>query len=389
MIYDFDRIIERQGTNSMKWDQLRARFGREDVLPMWVADMDFPCPEPVLQAIKERTEHSTYGYSFPPPSLYESIMNWCQSRYGWKVQKEWILFTSGVVNALYTIIEAFSCVGDEIIIQSPVYHPFSSSIRNLGRHVLNNQLREGDHGYEMDWDDLEHKLASRRIPLLILCSPHNPVGRVWTKEELTRLAQLCLAHDCLLVSDEIHCDLLLWDHQHTATATLGPEVQRRTITLSAASKTFNLAGLSTSYVIIPDPKLRQQFARWRAGQNDGNMFGYIALEAAFSYGEDYLRQLIAYLEGNMRFFADSLKEKVPVLKLTLPEATYLAWVDMRALGLAPDELQHFIRQRAHLALNDGSVFGPGGEGFQRFNLGCARSVIAEAVSRLEDAVERL
>ena len=387
MHYDFDRIVERRGTNSTKWDQNTLRFGREDVLPMWVADMDFPCPEPVLAAIKERAEHPTYGYGFPPPSLYEAIINWCQDRYGWKVEKEWILFTAGVVNALYTVVEACSRVGDEIIIQSPVYPPFFNAIRNSGRHVLNSPLVREDDGYRMDWKDLEKKLSSRRVPLMILCSPHNPVGRVWTKEELTRLSDLCLAHDCLLVSDEIHCDLVLWENEHTATAALSPEVQEKTITLGAASKTFNLAGLATSYVIISDPKLREEFARGRAGRNEGNLFGYIALEAAYRHGGEYLEQLIGYLEGNMTVFAESLKEKFPSLKMTLPEATYLAWVDMRSLGLSPGELQRFMRQEARLALNDGHGYGPGGAGFQRFNLGCARSIVLEAVSRLEQALQ--
>ncbi len=388
LTYDFDRIIERQGTNSTKWDRCTALFGREDVLPMWVADMDFACPEPVLRAIKERTDHPTYGYSFPPASLYESIMAWYQERYGWKLNEEWILFTAGVVNALYTAVEAFSEVGDQIIIQSPVYPPFFSTIRNLGRHVLNNQLLEGENGYRMDWDDLEKKLSGHNVPLMILCSPHNPVGRVWSKEELSRLAQLCLDHNCLLISDEIHCDLLLWDNQHIATSTLSSEVEERTITLGAASKTFNLAGLATSYVIIPDDELRKRFVRWRAGDNQGNMFGYIAMEAAYSQGGDYLKQLMSYLEGNMRFFADSLAERLPQLRMSLPDATYLAWVDMRELGLSARQLTQLLCNEARLGLNAGEMFGPGGEGFQRFNLGCPRRVIAEAVSRLEGALQR-
>jgi len=388
--YDFDTRIERRGSNSTKWDQNATRFGRDDVLSMWVADMDFPCPDPVVRALKERTEHPVYGYSFPPASVYDAIIDWCKKRYGWQVEKEWIVFTAGVVNALYTIIEAFSRVGDEVILQSPVYPPFFNAIRNNGRHVLNNQLIQGEDGYyRIDWDDLETKLSTRRVPLLILCSPHNPVGRVWTEEELSRLANLCLAHDCLLISDEIHCDLLLWGKQHTATATLGHDIEQNTITLMAASKTFNLAGLATSYAVIPDEQLRQEFTRWRAGRNEGNMFGFASLEAAYSEGGAYLEQLTNYLEGNMEFFSESLREKLPQLKMTLPQATYLAWVDMRGLGLSPGELQRFMRQKARLGLNDGHAYGPGGEGFQRFNLGCARSIVVEAVSRLEAAIKQL
>ena len=335
--------------------------------------------------------------TFPGDGVYEAIIDRMDRLYGWKIKREWILFNAGVVNGLYSAVQAFSHPGDEFIIQPPVYYPFYSSIEKNGCKILYNILQENNGRYEMDFDGLEELFQPRttfptrtpRIKGLILCSPHNPAGRVWTPEELTRLANICLENDCLILSDEIHCELLAKGVKHTPTATLSPEIEQQTITFMSASKTFNVAGLSTSFVIIPNEKLRRQYSNLRAGRNSGNMFGYVATEAAFKYGDDYLEQLREYLDGNRQFFADYIHKHIPRLRVIDSEGTYLAWVDMRALGMDPQELQRFIREEARLALDDGFAFGPGGEGFQRVNLACPRAIVEEAVKRLEKAVNAL
>ncbi len=397
MKYNFDRSIERKNTNSTKHDMNAIMFGREDVLDMWVADMDLPVPQPVVDAIKERAEHPVYGYTFPPASLYDAIVNWVDDRYGWKIKKEWIVFNAGVVNGLYSAIEAFTHPGDEVIVQPPVYYPFYTAIKHNGCQIVHNPLKLVNGRYEMDFEGLERLFEGStsfpvrvpRIKALILCSPHNPVGRVWTKEELTRLSQICIKHDCMIISDEIHCDLLAKGVKHTATSSISQEIEQHTITFLSASKTFNLAGLATSFVIIPNDAWRKQYIHLRAGHNSGNIFGLVATEAALRDGEEYLEQLVEYLNANRTYFYDYVRTHVPRLKVIESEGTYLAWVDMRALGMSTGELQKFMREQARLALDDGFAFGPGGEGFQRFNLACPRSVVEEALRRLEQAVNSL
>jgi len=397
VLYNFDQIIDRRNTNSSKHDNNAVLFGREDVLDLWVADMDFPAPVPVVEAIKKRAEHPIYGYTFPPTSLYDAIVERLDRLYGWKIKKEWIVFNAGVVNGLYSAVEAFSHPGDEVIVQPPVYYPFFGAIKNTGRQVIHNPLREANNRYEMDLEGLEKLFEVRtsfpvrmpRIKALILCSPHNPVGRVWSREELKRLADICVQNNCLILSDEIHCDLLAPGVEHTVTATLSPEIEQHTITFMSASKTFNIAGLATSYAIIPNDQLRQRYVAARAGHNSGNVFGFAATEAALTQCDDYLEQLRAYLHENYKFFKEFITTRLPQLRVAELEGTYLAWVDMRQLGMDPLELQNFIRNKARLALDDGYAFGPGGEGFQRFNLACPRSILEEALLRLEKAVKEL
>lgn len=397
MKYDFDRVICRKGTNSNKWDKNTEMFGTEDVIDMWVADMDFESPRPVIEAIQERLSHPIFGYSFPSDSLYEAIIDRMKRLYGWEIQRDWIVFNAGVVNGLYSAVQAYTRPGDEVIVQPPVYYPFYNAIKNLGAVPLYNHLKFDGHRYTMDYDGLEEMFVphttfpkrSPRIKMLVLCSPHNPVGRVWTKDELLKLSEICLANKCIVISDEIHCDLLFKGHSHTATSTLSPEIEQNTVTLMAASKTFNLAGLGTSFAIIPNPELRNMYNVARAGHSSGNLFGLIALEAAYRHCDDYLEQLREYLQANMEYFCEYIEQRIPRLKVLRPEGTYLAWVDMRGLGMTPKQLQRFIRFEARLALDDGYAFGPGGEGFQRVNLACPRSTIREALARLEEAVKRL
>lgn len=394
--YNFDQVIDRKNTNSTKWDKNKAFFENEDILDLWVADMDFPCPEAVTEAMRQRVEHPIYGYSFAPDSVYEAVVERVQRRFNWYIKKEWIVFTGGVIDGLYSAMHAFTTPGDEVILQPPVYYPFYDIIKNSGAQVLHNPLLVDGGTYRMDVEGLKALFApkftfparSPRVKAMLLCSPHNPVGRVWSKDELAELADICVQNDCLILSDEIHCDLLSPGVRHTITASLSEEIADRTITFMAASKTFNLAGLGTSFVIIPNDKVRQRYISARAGRGSGNMFGLIALEAAFRHGDEYLEQLLDYLQQNLKMFLTFMAEKLPEFKVTRLEGTYLAWVDMRSLNLDPLALQQFIRHRARLALDDGYVFGLGGEGFQRFNIACPRAILQEALDRLEQAVRQ-
>lgn len=397
MRYNFDQVINRKDTNSVKWDNNLELFGTDDVIDMWVADMDFPVPQPVIDAIKQRLEHPIFGYTFAPDSLYQAIVERMERFYNWKIKKEWIVFTPGVVNAVYAAIAALTDAGDEVILQSPVYYPFFSAIKNNGCQVVNNQLSFDGQRYTFDFDDLRTKFKNRsmfparshRIKALILCSPHNPVGRVWTRDELEQLAEICLENQCAIISDEIHCDLLVSDSKHIVTASLSEEIAQNTITLMAPSKTFNLAGLKASFAVIPNAEWRRKFEQARLGQGGVNLFGLVAMEAALRHGDEYLEQLREYLRGNVDFAVKYIGENIPELKVVRPEGTYLLWVDMSALGLSDQELAQFMLHKARIATDFGYIFGPGGKGFQRFNLACPRSVLTEALKRLETAVRQL
>lgn len=395
--YSFDEVIERQGTNSAKWDNNLVMFGREDVLDMWVADMDFPVPEPVVRAMRERLEHPIFGYTFPSADLLQAIVDRVKREFGWNIRKEWIVLNGGVVDGLYSTLQAFSHPGDEVIVQPPVYYPFMGAVKNTGTQVLFNPLMNTNGHYTMDVENFASHFVPRtsfplrtpKVKAFILCSPHNPVGRVWHPAEIKAVADVCVANDCLILSDEIHAELLLKGHRHTVTAMLSEDIAEKTITYMAGSKTFNLAGLGTSFAIVQNDKLRKDYVASRAGRNSGNLMGMIALEAAYRYGDPWLHQMRDYLQGNFDLFRSYIEETMPQLKVSNLEGTYLAWVDMRALGLSPADLQRFIREEARLALDDGYAFGPGGDGFQRFNLATPRSLVREALERLEQAVKSL
>lgn len=387
MKYDFDKVIERQNTNSVKWDMAEELVGEKDVLPLWVADMDFQSPPPVIEALRKRVEHGIFGYTVVPDSCYEAIINWMKKRHGWEVEKEWIIFTSGIVAAFHWVVRAYTHPGDSIIVQPPVYYPFFKAVKNNGRLVVENQLKHEHGQYEIDFDDLEEKINSQ-TKVLILCNPHNPVGRVWTREELTRLAALCLKHYVVICSDEIHSDLLFQGYRHTPTAMISEEIARNTVTCIAANKTFNIAGLKTGVVIISDQRLREEFLNTKRsiGVGSCNLFGIIATEAAYAYGEEWLEQLLDYLQGNLEFLMHFIKEKIPQIKVVQPEGTYLAWLDCRGLRLDDAALKDFMLKKAKVWLNDGPGFGNGGSGFQRINLACPRSILEEALRRIEKAV---
>ncbi|MGB4369860.1 MAG: MalY/PatB family protein [Caldicoprobacterales bacterium] len=388
MVFDFDKPIERSNTHSVKWDNLDTTFGAADVLPMWVADMDFACPKPILDSIEERNRHGIFGYTTHPDSLYESVIGWMKKRHGWNVAKEWILYSPGVVTSLNLAIMSFTQPGDSVIIQSPVYPPFFSVVKNNDRTLVVNPLIEKSGYYSIDFKNLEDQMASG-CKMMILCSPHNPVGRVWTRTELDRIAKLCEKYEVLLISDEIHSDLIMPGHKHTPIATVSQYIKQNSVTCIAPSKTFNVPGLTTSAVIIPNPKLRMEFKKTINGIGIGmsNVFGMVAMEAAYTHGESWLEDLIIYLDDNINCLMEYLETNIPEIKVTKPQGTYLVWLDCRALNMDGKTLHKFMINKGKLGLNNGLDFGPDGEGFLRMNIACPRVTLEEGLNRLNKAVK--
>ncbi len=387
MLYDFDTVIDRYNTSSVKWDEVGNLFGDKDLLPMWVADMDFKAPAPVIEAIKQKAEHGIFGYTSRPDSYYEAVIGWFKRRHNWEVQKEWICHSPGVVPALTYMVQAFTQPGDKIVIQPPVYYPFTNVAVANDRQIVHNPLRFEDGRYTMDFADLRSKLDPA-VKLLILCNPHNPVGRVWTKEELTELGNICLEHNVLVIADEIHCDLLLNGHVHVPFAQLSEAFAQNSVICTAPSKTFNLAGLQTSNIIIPNEKWREAFTTRldTLSIRRTNTFGLVATESAYRFGDEWLDQLLAYLEENLAFMTDYLARHIKEIKVIQPEGTYLVWLDCRELGLDAKALEQLNQKQAKVALDEGYIFGEGGAGFVRINIACPRSILAEGLKRIEQAV---
>jgi len=388
--HDFDRVIDRTGTESLKWVYPRKVLKVEDAIPMWVADMDFEAPPAVVQAIRSRADHGVFGYPLVPPSFFAAAIGWLERRHGWEVQKSWMAMTPGIVPALNYCVRAFTGRTDPVIIQTPVYHPFYYAIENNGRRVVRNALRFDGRRYTMDLDDLRTKIdAPGRM--LILCSPHNPSGRVWTREELEALGRIAVERDLLVVADEIHHDLVYGGHRHQVFAALSPELAQQTITCIAPSKTFNTAGLTTAAVIAPNPDLHKKFEdeAERSGFDLGNALGIVAFEAAYAHGGDWLDELLPYLEANVDFLEKFLAERLPKVKLVRPEGTYLALLDCRDLGIDPDALNDFFLRKARVYFSDGKIFGDEAAGFVRINFGCPRALLLEALERVERAVKEL
>lgn len=391
MKYNFDEIIDRTNYHSVKWDELGKKFGTDakDVLPMWIADMEFRSPKPVIEAIKKANEHGIYGYTSRPLSYYQAIINWMEKRHNWKVKKEWIAYSPGVVPALGLIIKAFCQHGDKVIIQPPVYYPFFRVIENNGCHILKNPLKLKNGRYVIDFEDLERKVDDPRVKILIFCSPHNPVGRVWQKEEIIRLGEICLKNEVIVISDEIHADILFEGYTHTPFASISQEFAQNSITCTAPSKTFNLAGLQTSTIIIPNKKHYKIYDNILNSLelSENNVFGLVALEAAYRDGEEWLEQLLSYLNENLEFLMKYFKERISKIKLIISEGIYLVWLDCRQLGLNTKELNDFMIKKARVALDDGYWFGAEGEGFMRINIACPRSFLKEGLKRIERAVK--
>lgn len=390
MKVDFNRVLDRRNSGSVKWDQCGELFGAEDVLPLWVADMDFESPPAVKQALLRRAEKGLYGYSVNDGTYFEAITSWFRRKHDWELKPEWIVDSPGVVTSLSLCVELFSKPGDEVIIQTPVYPPFYEVITGNDRQVAENPLVLQDGRYEMDYAQLE-TLMQGGAKLLILCSPHNPVGRVWEREELLRLGDLCLRYGVTVISDGIHCDLQLPGHQYISFAALSPELADITITALSVTKTFNLPGLQTSYIVASNPELRDKFNRRKntLGLDTPGFFAAEVVKAAYNESEDWLKDLIDYVAGNVEFATSYLNEHLPQIIVTKPEGTYLLWIDCRALGLDAAGLKQLMYQDAKVAFNDGSTFGTEGAGYLRVNLACPRYILEEALKRFCQAAAAL
>jgi cystathionine beta-lyase len=389
-MYNFDEIIDRRNTSTIKHDIIKAVFGTEDILPMWVADMDFKTPDFIINRLKKRLEHEVLGYTFRGESFFSAVINWLKNQHQWEVKRDWISFSPGVVPALTLIVNALTKPGDKIIVQSPVYFPFFTTILNTGRQLINNQLVLENGKYKMDFQDLKKQIDSR-TKMILLCSPHNPGGRVWTKDELSELAGICLKNNILIVADEIHSDIILNGHKHIPIASLSEEVSNITISTYAPSKTFNLAGLSTSVVISSNKELLTAYDNYIGDfhLHMGNIFGAVALEAAYTDGKQWLNEMIEYIEGNTALMREFAKKHSDKMSLMEPESTYLLWLDFSKLNMSDADLKNFMIKKAKLGFNHGPTFGAGGEGFQRMNVACPRSIVEKALSQLESAFNLL
>lgn len=387
MQYDFDTPIDRTHTWSIKHDFKKENGKADDILPLWVADMDFRSPDSVVEALKKAVDHGIFGYSRADESYFDAVAAWYQKRHHLTLQPEWMTCTPGIVFALSIAVRAFTQEGDAVLIQPPVYHPFSRAILRNKRTLVENPLVLKDGHYEMDLEDLEQKVLDEHVKLMILCNPHNPVGRVWTREELTALADICLRHHVYVISDEIHGDFVWRGHEQTPYASISEEACLHSMMCTAPSKTFNLAGMATSNLFIPDPEMRRKFRSelLDVGQENMNRLGLFACRAAYEGGGEWLDQLIGYLAGNLALVRDFCKNRVPQIQLVEPEGTYLAWLDCRELGMTDDELMAFFSDEAKVWLDPGTHSGEQGSGFMRFNLGSSRSVIAQALDQIEAA----
>jgi len=390
MSWNFDEPAVREGTNCIKYDLTEETFGKKDVIPMWVADMDFNTPDFVISALRKRLDHEICGYTFRQKEYYSSIAGWIKTRHNWNVDNEWICFSPGIVPALNFCTLAFTVPGDKIIVQPPVYFPFFSAVESHGRILVYNQLKESDGTWEMDFDSLISSIDSK-TKMIIISNPHNPVGRVWSPEELTKLAGICLKNNILILSDEIHSDLVLPGFVHTPIASLSEEISASTITFMAPSKTFNLAGLSTSSVIISNPSLRKTFKGIvdNLHVGNGNIFGIVASIAAYSNGHKWLDELLDYVDHNIDFTADYCRKMIPEILPVVPEATYMMWLDCRKLAMTGKELQSFFVNKAGVGMNEGSTFGAGGEGFMRINLATTHQTVMKALEQIEKAVSSI
>ena len=387
MQYDFDTPIDRTHTWSIKHDFKKENGKADDILPLWVADMDFRSPDSVVEALKKAVDHGIFGYSRADESYFDAVAAWYQKRHHLTLQPEWMTCTPGIVFALSIAVRAFTQEGDAVLIQPPVYHPFSRAILRNKRTLVENPLVLKDVHYEMDLEELEQKVLDEHVKLMILCNPHNPVGRVWTREELTALADICLRHHVYVISDEIHGDFVWQGHEQTPYASISEEACLHSMMCTAPSKTFNLAGMATSNLFIPDPEMRRKFRSelLDVGQENMNRLGLFACRAAYEGGGEWLDQLIGYLAGNLALVRDFCKNRVPQIQLVEPEGTYLAWLDCRELGMTDDELMAFFSDEAKVWLDPGTHSGEQGSGFMRFNLGSSRSVIAQALDQIEAA----
>lgn len=389
--YNFDEIIDRSGSGDLKHEALLPRWGRNDLLPLWVADMDFATPDFVVDALKARLSHPIFGYTIEPADYRPTIIDWNESHHCWKIKPEWISFIPGIVKGIGFVVNVFTKPGEKVIIQPPVYHPFRMTPEDNGREVVFNPLRLREDGYyDMDFDNLS-EVCDDKCRVLILSNPHNPAGVCWSKETLQRLADFCYEHNIIVISDEIHSDMALFGNRHVPFASVSERAADISITFAAPTKTFNMAGIVSSYAVISNDDLRQRFYGWlKANELDEpTIFAPIATIAAYQKGEEWRKQMLAYVEDNVRFVEDYCRERIPGIRPLRPQASFLVWLNCRGLELSHDKLLDLFIDKAHLALNDGEMFGPGGEGFMRLNVGTPRSVFRQALEQLAKAVNEL
>jgi cystathionine beta-lyase len=385
--YNFDELIDRKGTSCYKWDQSEKLFGKPNILPLWVADMDFQPPREVVDAIVERAKHGIYGYTIRTDEYFAAVRGWLSRRHDWEIQGEWVTSSPGVVPALSMVVQSFTKPGDQVILQSPVYYPFYDVIKMNDRVVAENPLKQENGRYVMDLEHLE-SLFQGGAKLLLLCTPHNPGGRVWTRGELEQLAELCVRYDVLVVADEIHQDMVFSGHKHIPFASLSEEIAQRTFTCIAPSKTFNLAGLQAASVIIPNDELRRKYNYLLKALSIHmeSYFGLTAVVSSYTYGDEWLDQLIAYLEGNLDYLLAFMQERLPQLTVMKPEGTYLVWVDCRAISEDPKELKRLMYEEAEVAFNEGSTYGKSGAGWLRINIACPRALLVQALEQFAEAI---
>lgn len=387
---NFNIVVNRKNTNCLKYDFAVRRGRPENVLPLWVADMDFKVAPEITQAIEKRVAHGIFGYSEVKEEYFEAVSAWMEQKHGWHVKEDWLVKTPGVVFALAMAVQAFAEPGDAVIIQQPVYYPFSEVIADNGRRIVDNTLELKEDGkYHINFEDFEQKVKENHVKLFLLCSPHNPVGRVWTKEELKKIAAICRKYDVIVVSDEIHEDFV-FNGKHQVFADLSEDAENRTITCTAPSKTFNLAGLQVSNIWIANPKLREKFKKQiaAAGYSQLNTLGLTACEAAYRYGGEWHAELLGYLKSNLNFLREFLQTRLPEVKLIEPEGTYLVWLDFGSLGLTEEQREELLTKKAGIWLDSGAIFGAAGEGFERINIACPRSILKDALERIERAVRQ-
>ncbi len=389
--YDFDRIIDRKDTSCLKYDFGMQRKGRTDLLPMWVADMDFALPEEILADFHKRIDHGIFGYTDPDAEYYAALDRWFSLHHGYHIRPEWVTLGCGVVYGLATGVKAFTEPGDAVLIQQPVYYPFREVIEDNGRKFINSQLHYENGKYTIDFADFEQKIVDNQVKVFLLCSPHNPAGRVWTKEELTRMGDICLKHNVIILDDEIHCDFVYAPHHFTSFLTLDEKYQKNLVLYNSPSKTFNVAGLQPGNIIIPDENLRKRYrkANAAAGYSQGSIMGQVAVKSCYTKGDAWVKELVGYIAGNIAWVRSFVKENFPKATFVEPEGTYLVWIDFSGYGLSDDELEHLVTDEAKLWLDSGKIFGPATAQFERFNMACPRSTVEKAFRQLKAAFASL
>ena len=389
--YNFDEVIDRHNTACLKYDFAIQRGRPADVLPLWVADMDFPIAREIQEALIARCQHAVFGYSESDDAYFSAVHDWYAKHFHWETKQEWLTKTPGIVFALAMAVKAFTKPGEAVLINQPVYYPFTEVIKDNKRELINSPLVLKDGKYSIDFADLEAKIVQNNVKLMLLCSPHNPVGRVWSREELQKVGDICLAHHVIIVSDEIHSDFVWGENKHTVFASLGEKYAQNCMVCTAPSKTFNIAGLQVSNIFIPNEDLRNAFRHEvaAAGYSQVNTLGLVACEAAYRYGEDWLTQVKTYIEANIRFVDAYLKSNLPQIKLLTPQGTYLIWLDCSALGFTAEDREQWLWHKAKLWLDGGGIFGPEGQAFERINVACPRSTLLQALEQLKKAVDEL